>query len=510
MSRTPLLSTVLGVALLCSTAFCDDVLVVAPPAFEPALATWRAHREKGGWTVLVRAPGDDVAATVAAVGKERGEKLRAVLLLGDVAQVPCVYRPADAIKEWERDPRIATDAPYADLDGDGSPDLTLGRLPARTVDEARMLLDRGVEYERSRDFGEWRRTLHLVGGVGGFGAQQDAALEQLTALVMNRGVPESAEVTFSYAQPSSAYCPPPSKFSDDFIGRINGGALIVAYVGHGSRTHLDRVRSADGAKPILESDQVDRIDVTGGAPLVVFVACSTGSFDGTPECLAESVLRRPHGPVAVIASSRVSTPYSNAVLARELLTPLYGDGALTAGDLLLRAKQGLLADGKGDPLRSYMESMAANFYEKDAAVRAKDRAEHVLLYQLFGDPCLVLARPVNFALEPEEEATAGGKLSVSGTAPFAGKLTLEIVRRRDDRPAVPVGDRTAEEMAATFAAANHRVVASSTSDVKAGAFSAVVTIGTDVPEGRYLVRAFIEGGGGSAMAGSETRIFAKR
>jgi len=503
---TSALAAVLFLSAL-PTARADDILVITPKEFEPALAAWRKHREARGVKVVVRIPGDDPVQVVRGLAKERGKALRWVLLLGDTEQVRCFERPVKAIAQWEREPNIATDLPYADLDGDDLPDLAVGRLPARTVEEAQAMLARVVKYETSTDHGTWKRKLHLIGGVGGFGAQQDFALEQLTRMVLNRSVPTSADVTFSYAKVASPFCPPPAQFASTFLGQINEGALVVAYVGHGSRDHLDRVITPEKRYPILEAADVANVAVKSGPPLMVLVACSTGSFDKPKPCLAELLMRRPQGPAAVIASSRVSTPYSNAILSIELLAPLYEGGELTTVELLMKAKRALVAPSK-KPLRRQMESMAGAFYEVDAAKRALDRAEHVQLYHLFGDPSQVLQRPASFEIEASEEVTAGKALRVTGTAPVAGKLTLELVRRRDAVPPAAKAGRSAAQMTADYNTANRRVLATSTLDVKTGPFEAQLVVPPQLKSGKYSVRIYVQGATGSAMAGTATRVFA--
>ncbi|MGH7162551.1 MAG: C25 family cysteine peptidase, partial [Planctomycetota bacterium] len=170
----------LAILLLAPAAAAQSLLVVTPDSFAPATAEWRAYREGQGHAVAVRGPGDDVGATVKAAHAASGGALRFILLLGDTGQVPCAWFDAEIIQRYEDDPRASTDNPYADLDGDSLPDVAIGRLPARTPQEARELLARAVAYEKDADFGTWRRRMSVVAGVGGFGEREDKALETTT------------------------------------------------------------------------------------------------------------------------------------------------------------------------------------------------------------------------------------------------------------------------------------------------------------------------------------------
>lgn len=494
-AAAPAVATSIAAAVLAvgaATAAAQDVLVVAPKDLQPALAGWVKHRSAQGLAAVVREPAPDVATVVKAAHAASGGKLRFVLIVGDVDRVPCAYVPVVATAKWERDTRIATDAPYADVSGDGVPDLAIGRIPADSAEEARAILARSIAYETSRDFGEWRRRANVVAGTGGFGALQDAALENMTKQFLTRNVPPSVVVSGTYGNPLSAWCPPPAEFADTVVERFNEGSLLLAYIGHGSPHELDHVKLGRERFPIFGAGEVGRVDVRHGAPLVVFIACSTGKYDGDRDCLAEDLLRRPNGPVGVIASSRVSTPYSNGILSKEMLAVVWQDRVATAGELLLAMKRRLVEPREGDTERKDIEGLAAVFFEKDPALRDADRREHLALYNLLGDPCVRLARPTELALDAPATVVAGTNVDVAGTAPAAGRLVVEIVRRRD--AAVPLGPRkTPDDYRATYRAANSLEVARTEIDVPAGPFRATLSVASGTRPGACYVRAYLAG-----------------
>ncbi len=489
----------------------QDVLVVTSDDLRPALDAWTRHRRAQGHEVAVAAPGEDVAATVRGVHAASRGALRHVLVLGDTDRVPCAYAPAVAIAAWESDTRIATDAPFCDVDGDGRPDVALGRIPAHDADEARRLLARSIAYETSPPPGTWRRRLDVVAGVGGFGAQADMALEMVTRLALNRDVPPWVETGFVYAKETSAFCPPPARLQPEFLERLARGALVVAYVGHGSARHVDRMTWQGRAHPILEADAAAQLACARGAPVLVFVACSTGRYDAEEDCLAELAYRRPAGPACVVASSRVSTPYGNGILAVELLDALLVQERGTIGDAVLAAKRALVAAESERPTRVALEALAAQFYETDAAKRATDRAEHVQLYQLFGDPLLRPARPAAARLEAPSECAAGTPLRVLVRSPVAGRALLEVLPRRDANARLRRPGRDAEQLAADFAAANVRPLATGEADVATA--DEAVALSVDLPAGldagRYDVRVFVEGPEGCSAAGVALRVTAR-
>jgi hypothetical protein len=498
----------LFVAAAATSAAAQDVVVVTPKEFEPSLAAWRAHRKKGGIESVTREPGADVGATVRDAWEKSGKKLRFVMLVGDVEKVPCALVPRKAtgpLAGMESDPNIASDAPYADVDGDGLPDLAIGRVPADTPDEAKSYLDRVVAYETDADFGDWRRKLDVVAGTGGFGPLVDAALEKLTKDLL-AALPAGIDISMTYANPFSAYCPPPAEFADYAVKRWNEGALVVAYVGHGSSRNVDTCHFGKQDFPILGMDEVAKIAAVRGAPISMFVACSTGHIDGPRDCLAEEMLKRPKGPVAVIASSRVSSPYSNGVVAKEMLDALYRVEAPTAGELLTAMKRRLLDAPEGDAVRKRLEAMGEMF-AKDPAVRRADREDHVALYNLLGDPTLVIARPGKLEVSAAAEIAPSAALRVTGRAAFDGKATVELVRRNVPTPKLPPGGKkTPEQFRDAYDAVNSPGIAKVEIAVKAGEFTAEIPVPADAPEGAAAVRVFVSGKSACAAGGVDLKI----
>ena len=502
----------LFVAAAASPAAAQDVLVVAPKEFEPSLAAWREHREKHGMKVATAAPSADLTATVRNAYEKSGKKLRFVMLVGDVDKVPCtlVARKATGpLAGMESDPNIATDAPYGDMDGDGVPDLAVGRVPADTPAEAKEYLDRVVAYETDTDFGDWRRKLDVVAGTGGYGPLVDGALEALTRDLLSTLTP-AIDVTMTYASPFSAYCPPPAEFADYAVKRWNEGALVVAYVGHGSMRNVDYCHFNQQEYPILGMDEVAKIGALRGAPVSMFVACSTGHFDAVRDCLAEEMLKRPKGPVAVIASSRVSSPYSNGVIAKEMLDVLYRVEAPTAGELLTAVKRRLLDPPAGDAMRDRIEKLGKAFAD-DPAVRRADREDHIALYNLLGDPSLVIARPGKLEVSAPAEAVPGTKLRVTGKAAFDGTATVELIRRKEPLPKLPPGGKkTADQFRAAYEAANSHGVAKVEVAVKAGEFVAEIPVPADAVAGTGAVRVFLSGKAACAAGGADLAIAAAK
>ncbi|MEX1223961.1 MAG: C25 family cysteine peptidase, partial [Pirellulales bacterium] len=310
-----------------------EVMVICPAGLNEALAPWVAHRRAGGYRVAVSHAVDDantIRRTIRAAAADaarRGGRLEAVLLVGDVAAddqpnplaVPTHLAEAKINIRWGSEPHIATDNWYADLDDDDVPDVAIGRFAVDSAAELRQVIAKTIAYEQQPDFGMWRRRLHFVAGVGGFGKLADGVLESGTRYFLTGGIPAAYRSTMTYANWRSPYCPDPHRFRETTLARLNDGCLFWVYIGHGHKQHLDVMRTPAGGFPILSNQDVPHIAPARGAPVALFLSCYAGAFDQPEDCLAEKMLRHESGPVAVIAGSRVTMPYAMAVMGSTML-----------------------------------------------------------------------------------------------------------------------------------------------------------------------------------------------
>jgi hypothetical protein len=363
---------------------------------------WERHRRGQGHEILVvDAPRDaaDLTATIRRVA-EAG-RLKYLLLIGDVpgappeptngrlVSIPTNYVPAKINTRWGSEPMIATDMPYADVDGDHVPDIAVGRIAADSADELADALSKVLRYEQAKG-GDWQRRMNIVVGAGGFGAVTDAMIEAVGRHVVQQTVPSHYDVrhTPAYARSRSADQREVRALVRDQLGE---GCLAWIYLGHGLPTELDRVSTPKGEEPLLSVRDVAQLRCGACTPLAVLVACYTGALDAPRDCLAEELSLAAEGPVAVIAATRVTMPYGNTVLGYELLRACFQEDTSTIGDVLLRAQQRTSRDATDDPLRNSLDAMCRGLSPPPVDLAA-ERAEHVSMYHLFGDPLLRLRR----------------------------------------------------------------------------------------------------------------------
>ena len=500
-----------------------DTVVVRPAAWAAALGPWKAYRRAQGHRIAEIDADPDaqvIRAAIARLSVAQPEPIRYVLLAGDVSAtprqtIPACYYDSTAMVQFGGDATIASDNPYADIDGDDYPDLAIGRIPADSAAQLQQVLARVMAFEQQRDFSAWRRDVHVVAGVGGFGPVADSVIEMTTRRFLADRIPGWSNLSMTQASVDSHYCPDPWRFSEACMGRLNQGGMFWVYIGHGHIKTLDYVRAGDAWLPIMTRDQVPAVDVGNRPPIAIFLACYTGAFDAVEDCLAEELMLSPSGPVAALAASRVSGPYGLAMLSDGLLSSCFDDQVETLGEVVLRAKQRLLqapaqdseqgpaqdsaqASARGAAQLQMIDAIASAMSPADYDLAA-ERREHVWQMNLLGDPLLRLCHPGPLALQVAQRAAAGETIRIGGHSDVPGELIVELVLRRDQvrkeldsLPVDLVSQLGRDGFQQRYQAANQRIVLQHDQPLAAaGDFSVDLRIPAELPRGKYAVRAFL-------------------
>ncbi len=503
-----------------------DTVVVCPPEFRSALVPWVEFRQSQGHAIAFASDHTSAAAIRHDIRQFAARQpLRYVLLVGDAELallhnpefrarcVPTHHAAARINICWGSEPEIAGDNWYADLDDDHIPDLAIGRLTADTPEELARIVAKILAYERSRDFGPWRRHVQFVAGLGGLGTLADTAVELAAKNVITAGVPAAYSTAMTYANPRSPYYPDSSRFQESALAGLTEGCWFWVYLGHGQRRGLDRLRGLDGRwLPILEIDDAARLRSQRGPAVACLFACYTGAFDGVEDCLAEELLRSPGGPVAVVCGSRVTMPYAMAVLGTELLEQCFVARQPTLGAAILAAKRASVAAGAVSERRTTLDAVAS-LLSPEPVDLAGEREEHVELFNLLGDPLLGLKHPQQIRLTVPGKTKAGEILEVTGVSAMSGNMLVELVVRRDRlrfepprRADFAEAGLQAEEIADTYRRANDSCWTSTSVRVRAGeVFKARLTVPREA-HGACHVRTFASDETGFAAGAADIEI----
>jgi hypothetical protein len=487
-----------------------DYLIITADALSASAGRWRDYRKDGHLvelglvSTIVAGKGtqDEASAAIHDWIKARWSardttKPFFVLLVGD-ANGASVTEGVPVASAPSPDGPVVTDNVYADMTNDGIPDLAIGRIAVSNDDDVDRVRAKIAKYESTYTVGKHTRRINLFASTSGFGEPADTLIETLVFKVVEE-VPYDYDITMTYARQDSPYVFVPERFSDKVYDRINEGALMVAYVGHGYQQGFATLEWNKQSFPILDTAQLNKITDGPKAPLLTLIACATGAFS-TGDSVSEQILRGATGPVAVLSSTENSHPYPNAIFVRELSQVLAVKRAATIGEAFMSAKDRMIHND--DALRKTIDNAVSS--QVDSTQQVQLKRSHLDMYTLFGDPAMRIGYPgigATITVPPQVAPGASADVSVlvkDGITTGNVLFTLEI--DRSDTRAIPAavpadGDPGRDPaIEANYAMANDKVVVSQTATLVAGAASAKLAVPTDLAPGDYHVKVYAEDG----------------
>jgi peptidase C25-like protein len=211
----------------------------------------------------------------------------------------------------------ATDDWFVDFDGDGVPEMAIGRLPVRTAQETSALVSKIVGYDQSQPTNKVVLVADHNEGFDFEGA--DAKLKAL--------IPANLEVTdIRRGQVGD------SNARSQLLDALNAGASVVNYYGHGSTRLWSDAQILTAADP-RSLGNVQHLS------LFVSMTCLNGYFlDPSVESLGESLLKAPGGAIAVWASAGITDAEAQVLMSQEAIRQLFSGGESTIGEVTARAK----------------------------------------------------------------------------------------------------------------------------------------------------------------------------
>lgn len=301
---------------------------------------------------------------------------KAVLLVGSGS----VRRDASFIPPYlvESDPmgEIPCDTCFVRLDGDDViadrlPDLPIGRLPVRTLDQAQIVVSKTITALHQPPSGPWQQRAILLADndreadgspdpAGGFVAAAETVRSLLPSEWQSTAIyyaPERPVSVPYYRDPLQARCTlfavwdgsraDPRCAAPD---KAKSGAALVVYSGHANpwqwaTTALD----ADPAYLYTLYDG-DRLENGSRLPILLALSCLTGSF-ANPELLTTDellLLRKGGGIAASLSSAGMVASSGHEPFARGVVPALVA--GKTLGEAHLAGLRSVLDNGRGTSL----------------------------------------------------------------------------------------------------------------------------------------------------------------
>lgn len=398
--RSPLSVHAVSADDLLSSANGADYLIIAPSDFVDAVQPLARYRAGQGYRVRVvdvqtiydqfnygrvsaQAIQDFLAYTY---DHWTGPAPAYVLLVGDGTYDPRHYLETSAAT-WippylaMADPELgetAADNRYVAVAGDDwLPDMHLGRLPAQSVADVEAMVEKTLTYEQVAATDGWNRNVLFVadntlGGGGVFRNFSDSVADG--SIETDAGsVPLLPAVYAKTKVYLGKNCSEeqPEACRQQIIDRVNQGALLVSYVGHGTKSYW-------AEEQLLNLAALDRL--SNGDRLSIFLpmTCLEGYYqeaEAGQESFGESAVRRPAGgAVASWSPTGLGLVTGHDYLEKGLFKALFHDGVQDLGQATTQGKLYLLANapsGKYDDLLDTYVLFGDPALHVDAAVESR-------------------------------------------------------------------------------------------------------------------------------------------
>jgi hypothetical protein len=244
----------------------------------------------------------------------------------------------------------------------GLVDAGVGRLPASTVEEAKVMVDKIFRYCSSTDllpassnpsptqisnFADWRNVLTFIAD------DEDGNLHLKQAEILVKTVDSLTGVfnteklyldAFQQLKTSSGDWYP--DVNDALNNRVMKGALIINYTGHGGETGF-------AAERILDINDISRWTNYYNLPVFITATCEFSRYDN-PEyhSAGEQILMKPDGGgLAMLSTTRVAYAHSNMIINTNILKAAFEEKAShRLGDII---RLGKMMSGTGIYIQNF-------------------------------------------------------------------------------------------------------------------------------------------------------------
>ncbi len=260
-------------------------------------------------------------------------------------------------------------------------DIGVGRLPIKSEQEARDIVDKIISYDTNKKaLSSWRKEIAFVADDGsisdGFSSTHQIQANSLANQIELTNPAFNTKRTFlgTYSKtvkPNGETIP---KANDDIRSRFNKGSIIINYTGHGNENLWADER-------VFTETDIDELDNTL-YPFMVTATCEFGRQDDPAQISSAelSLLHPKGGAIGLVSTARPVNSSTNFELNQAFYEALFqkeSNHYLTTGEIFRRTKN-----------------------NSTSGVSNRN-------FSLFADPSLTLALPTNNIVITELKTTSG-------------------------------------------------------------------------------------------------------
>lgn len=337
--------------------------------------------------------------------------------------------PADFLLSYQSDNSLSETACYVSddyfglLDDDEGGDLiktdkfdlAVGRFPARTAEEAKVLVDKAYSYRKNEYAGDWQNVICFMGDDGNNNMHMNDA-ENVAAQVQEQSLAYHIKKIYwdAYQRTASATGYAYPDVSSLIRQQMRQGALLMNYTGHGATNTLSH-EYVVGLNDFKTATSLR-------LPMWFTASCDVAPFDGHEENIGEQAMFNPNGgAIAFLGTTRTVYAVHNRAMNKSFMKYILDapDGRRnTIGEAVRLAKN--------DQVRGAQTQTQAGINK--------------LHFALLGDPALQLAFPTETVVvdsingipvaEGQQRLLAGDTATVcghiEGWPDFQGVVSLTV------------------------------------------------------------------------------------
>jgi hypothetical protein len=289
-----------------------------------------------------------------------GNEPKYLLLFGDASYdyKNRVANNSNYVPTWESTESLnpvgsyISDDYFGLLDDDSMVDIGIGRFVVNSEEQAKSAVDKVIHYASNTDavMNDWRNIICLIADDEDsnlhFSDSEEVAFQIDTT---NKNINIDKIYLDAYVQESTPSGEQYPKVTEDINNRVNRGALIINYVGHGGELGLAHER-------ILKVADINSWDNIDNMPVFLTATCEFSRFDDPKRTSAgELVFLNPNGGgIALFTTTRATYAGGNATLNKNFFkfTLKETDGEyLRMGDVIRLSKN---ATGNNENTRKFV------------------------------------------------------------------------------------------------------------------------------------------------------------
>lgn len=284
-------------------------------------------------------------------------------------------------------------------------DVAVGRFPVTTDADAKIMVDKVINYATNKNGGAWQNTLVFMGDDGDNNLHMRDV--NTTADDISKRYPgyQIKKIMWdAYRRETSSTGHTYPEVTRLIKQQQAAGALIMDYGGHGSEIQI----SHEKVLGIADFNSFSNTNL----PLWITASCDIMPFDGITPTIGETAVLNPRGgAVAFFGTTRTVYAYYNALINTAYLRHV------------------LSKDAQGKPVTI---GEAQRLAKNEMITTKRDLTDNKLQYSLLGDPALALHLPT---LRVVVDSINGTPVASGGTVPLKAGAIATISGHVEDAPA---------------------------------------------------------------------------